>query len=228
LDLCAADRDRARCFEPKRSTGVRQHLLPLRLERLTRADLERVAVHDEGRLRLDLDVTGALDRDDLVDRIEDDLVLLRLVDDRDAFGTVFVVEDDAVTGARLDQLRVVLAALVDLDRLLFLRPQRADHDRLVDVAVLEHDEHLVVDFGEKVGAALFAGHRDRDPRPVRLLLLVHPRVLDPDPIARIAVALGVLDDKREMHATDLRCAQRLWHHAIDREQRHAMSTFDPS
>jgi hypothetical protein len=77
-------------------------------------------VKDDVLLGLDLDVARGLDLDELVGRVEDDLVLVRLVDQRDLFGAVFVVEDDAVAGARLNQLRVVLAGLVVFDRLLFL------------------------------------------------------------------------------------------------------------
>jgi hypothetical protein len=76
---------------------VGEDLFALASEGLGGTDLQRLAVHDDVVLGLDLDVTFALDLDDLVDRIEDDLVLLRLVDDRDLLGTFLVVEDDAVT-----------------------------------------------------------------------------------------------------------------------------------
>jgi predicted ABC-class ATPase len=101
---------------------VAQHLLALSLQGRGGSDLERVAVEDEVRGRLDDDVTVALDLDDLVDRVDDDLVLLRLVDDRDLLGAFLVVEDDAMTRARLDQLGVVLPRGVDLDGLLLLAP----------------------------------------------------------------------------------------------------------
>src|SRR6185436_2862465 len=98
-DLTAVDGDVPARLEPERRAGVAQHLLALAGQLLGRADLQRVAVEDEVRGRLDLDVTVGLDLDDLVDRIDDDLVLLRLVDDRDLLRTLLVVEDDAVTGA---------------------------------------------------------------------------------------------------------------------------------
>jgi hypothetical protein len=120
-----------------------------------------------------------------------------------------------VTAPRLDELGVVLGGLVDLDRLLLLAPQGADHDRPVDVAVLEHDQQLIVELGEHVGAAIGATHRDRDPRPEGRLLVVEPGELDLDAVAGIAVAVLVGDDDRELDAADLAGALRLRHHAID-------------
>jgi hypothetical protein len=108
---------------------------------------------------------------------------------------------------------------------LLLVPQRADHDRAVDVAVLEHDEELVVDFGEKVRPAIRAAHRHRDPRPVRLLGVAEPRILDLDVIAGIAVAILVVDDDREVNAAQLGGTHRQRHHAVDREERHGQLIF---
>jgi len=92
-------------------------------------------VQDHVRLRLDLDVAIGFDLDELVDRIEDDLVLLRLVDNGDLLSAVLVIEDDPVTTPRLDELGVVLAGLVGLYRFLLPAPQRTDDDRPIDVAV---------------------------------------------------------------------------------------------
>jgi hypothetical protein len=158
-------------------------------------------VHDRIGLRDHLDVAIGLDLDELARRVEDDLVLLRPVDDRDPLATFAVVEDDPVTGARLDQLGVVLAGLVDLDRLLLPAPQRADDDRPIDVAMLEDHEHLIVDLGEHVGASIGAGHRHCDPRPEGRVLLVEPWKLDLDAIAGIAIAVLVVDDDRRSHAS---------------------------
>jgi hypothetical protein len=120
-----------------------------------------------------------------------------------------------VTAPRLDQLGVVLPGLVDLDRLVLLAPHRADHDRSMDVAVLEHHEQLVIDLGQHVGAALLAAHRDRDPRPERRVHVVERRELHLDPKPGVALAVLVVDDDRELHATNLRGAARLGLGAVD-------------
>jgi hypothetical protein len=69
--------------------------------------------------------------------------------------------------------------------------------------VLEDDEELVVWVGEEVGASLLAAHRDRDARPVGLVLLVEPGELDLDAIAGVAVAFLVVDDDRDVHTAQL-------------------------
>jgi hypothetical protein len=68
-------------------------------------------VHDQVGFRDHLNVAIGFDLDDLVDRVENDLVLLRLVDDGDLFGAFLVVEDDPVAGTRLDELGVILVLL---------------------------------------------------------------------------------------------------------------------
>src|SRR6185312_14751279 len=116
---------RAGGLEAERGGRVREELLRAARDAFGRADLESVRVKDYVLLGFDLDVARRLDLDELVRAIEDDLVLLRLVDDRDFFGALLVVEDDAVARAGLDQLGVVLARVVGLDDLLLLGPQRA-------------------------------------------------------------------------------------------------------
>jgi hypothetical protein len=208
---------------------VRQHLLTGAGQLARRADLQRVRVNDDVLARLDLDIAVALDRQQLVRRVEHDLVLLRAVDDRHLLRAVLVLERDAVTLPRLEHLRVVLARVVALRRLLLLVPQRADHDRTVDVAVLEHDEDLIFFFRQQVRAAIVAGHRHRDARPERLLVVVQPRELQLHAEARVVGRIVlVLDDDRDPAATDLAGAKRRRHHAIDRQERHAMSIFGAS
>ncbi|TMQ16004.1 MAG: hypothetical protein E6J90_24490 [Deltaproteobacteria bacterium] len=213
--VASADRDAAARLETEGLLRVGEQRLALAGDALRRAHLERVGVHDDVGLGGDLDVAVALDLDDLVDRVEDELVLLGLVDDRDLLGALLVVEDDPVAAARLDQLGVVLGRVIDLDRLLLLAPQRADHDRPVDVAVLEHHEQLVVDLRQEVGAAIGAAHRHRDPRPERRLLVIEPGELDLDAVPGVALSVLVVDDDGELHASDLRGPLRLRHHAVD-------------
>src|SRR5262249_5714950 len=112
--VAAADRDAAGRLDAERLLRMSQQRLALAGDAFLRAHLERVGVHDDVGLRLDLDVAVGLELDDLVHRVENDLVLLGLVDDRDLLGALLVVEDDAVAAARLDQLRVVLRRVIDL------------------------------------------------------------------------------------------------------------------
>ena len=70
----------------------------------------------------------------------------------DAFLSCFPERSYRVATARLDELGVVLARLVDFDWFLLRAPQSTDHDGPVDVAMLEHHEDLIVDLGKHVGA----------------------------------------------------------------------------
>jgi hypothetical protein len=190
-------------------------------ERIGRPGVDRLGVEDNVLTRLDLDVAVALDLHELVGRIEHDLVLLRLVDDGDLLGTILVVEDQAMPAARLDQLGVVLPRLIGLDRLLFGAPDRANHDRPIDVTVLEHDHHLVVLLRQYVGAALITGHRDRDARPERLLTGIEPLELQLEAVARIVGRrILVIDDRADVQTAHLVRALRQGHGAIDRQERH--------
>ncbi|MBK7536075.1 MAG: hypothetical protein IPI49_12060 [Myxococcales bacterium] len=183
---------------------------------------------DQVVLGVDQQLTAAMDLHHLVGRVEDDLVLLRLVDDDDALGAVLVVEDHPVPGPGLDELGVVLASRVVLDGFLLLVPHRADHDRTIDVAVLEHHQNLIIELRQKVGPALGAGHGRRDSRPERLLVVLEPGELDLDAKARIALAILVVDDDRQMNATQLAGAMRLCHGICDSDEGHGLSVSDRS
>jgi hypothetical protein len=166
-------------------------------------------VNDQVFLGINDQFPIAVNRYLLGSRIQNDLVLLGLVDNDNAFASFFVIEDDAMTGPRFDQLGVVLAGFVVLDRRLFCAPERADHDRAIDIAVLEDHEDFVVDLGQKVGTPIFSRHRYGDPRPEGLLFLFKPRELDLDLETRIVLPVFVVGDDRQMHATQLVGALRL-------------------
>jgi len=72
-------------------------------------------------------------------------------------------------------------------------PQRAADHRSADVAVLEHQQDLVADLGQREPAAILAG-ADRDPgAPPGVLLDRHRRDLDLDP-AQLGLVLDVGDE----------------------------------
>src|SRR5262249_60948243 len=98
-----------------------------------------------------------------------DHVLVGLVGQHD-LAVRRVIEDDAAAGAAAVAAEVVLAVAVLLGRLVGLVPDTAEHDRVVDVAGDEHDGDGVTDVGDRVEAALVAGHRRRQRGPVRLIL----------------------------------------------------------
>jgi hypothetical protein len=88
--------------------------------------------------------------------------------------------------------------------------------------VLEHHEQLIVELRQEVRAALLAAHRHRDAREVGLLLLRQPRILHLHTEAGVALAFVVLDDDREVHATQLHSAKRGCLRSIDGEEGHAI------
>ena len=94
------------------------------------------------------------------------------------FGLVGVIERDLGALTRLDHTRVVLAALVVGRRLVLAVPQRADDQRAIEIAVLEHDEHFVLWLGDKEPTAVLAGARHHDRHPVRGLVLRQDRQLE--------------------------------------------------
>ena len=77
-----------------------------------------------------------------------------------------------------------------------------EHVREAHVAVLERDQHLVVDFGQEIDAAIFARHRRGDPRPVALVRVAQPREADLHPSQPVGIL--VVGHDADHHAVDPR------------------------
>src|SRR4051812_3788428 len=93
----------------------------------------------------------------------------------------------------------------------------------MQIAVLEHDEQLVVFLRQVIRAAPLAAHRHREPRPERLLILGEVRDRDLDPIAGvIRRRVLVLHDGAEPYPAVLRGPRGLLHRTVDWEKAHAI------
>src|SRR5262249_39122570 len=95
---------------------------------------------------------------------------------------------------------VVLAVLVVGGWLVLPVPERAEDEGPFDRAVLEGHEHLVIDLGEEVRAALLARHGRGDARPVALVVVGEPGEAELD--AAEAVRILVVGDDADDDALD--------------------------
>ena len=84
-------------------------------------------------------------------------------------------------------------------------PEPAEHERAADVALLERDQHLVVDLGQEGDAALLARARGDDARPVGGVVVGEPGELQLDP----ALVLGIAVVRRRCRSRRRRSARRL-------------------
>ena len=105
---------------------------------------------------------------------------------------VLVVERDFHSVARTKQLDVVLACSVHaMRRAIDAVPKATQNIRSPCIALLERDEHFVVDIGYEPAAAILASKQRRQPRPDFIGASAgvgHPRQLD----LHAAVAIWVV------------------------------------
>src|SRR6266511_3612891 len=200
----AFDLESRRCLD----LGVRT----LHFERLLRLGFHRLALErkligrfEVDRLALDGDVALWCLEQHVAFEVDGQLVVLgvvlnfvlaRVVDDADAWLVVRVVErhDMARPGADDALFDLATAALhelvVLLRRRVFAVPEPAQDIGIVDVAMLEGDDHLVIDFRHELETAFGATARRHQPCPVTLVVVRQPRELHLD--AALSVRILVI------------------------------------
>src|SRR5262249_41167551 len=136
--------------------GALQRDLPLRLER-------------QAAVAVDRGVTFHRDLERVGRAVDDDRVAAAVLD-RNLARAVAVVERDRVAGAGLNDALLHFAAAHDLPLVAGRRvdtvPQAAEDVRVMDVALLEADEHLVVDLRHELDAPRGAAADADDSRPI--------------------------------------------------------------
>src|SRR5678816_162793 len=85
---------------------------------------------------------------------------------------------DLMTTTRLDQFRVVITIRVFFRRLVLSVPERSEHIRVLDVALVKTHQHLIVDFRYPDSAAVLSGRHHRDTSPKTFRRIFPPRILD--------------------------------------------------
>ncbi len=106
----------------------------------------------------DRDIRIGFDGNGVLGAIDNDLVLAGLVDHLDGLVAGFVVEPHNVAAARLESAVIVLAVRVGFRGIVLAIPERTQDVRMIDLAMLEGDQHLIVDLGKKVRAPALSRH----------------------------------------------------------------------
>ncbi len=133
-------------------------------------------------------------------RVERDFVLFGVVDNLDARSIFGVIEGNDVTGARFDDAFVHLATGDHVGGLAWRRgfaiPQPAQHEREVDIAVLESHQYFVIYFRQELHPAVLAATWDHDARPIAAVLVGQPGEFDLHP-TQVLVVVVVGDDAND-------------------------------
>ena len=137
----------------------------------------------------DRDIRIGLDGNGVLGAIDDDLVLPGLIDHFDGLVAGFVVEPDNVAAARLDSAVIVFAVRVGLRGIVLAIPERTQDVRMIDLAMLEGHQHLIVDLGKEVRAPALSRHGRRDSRPMTFHVIAEPweTHFDPMHVLRILI-----------------------------------------
>jgi hypothetical protein len=116
--------------------------------------------------------------------------------DFDLFGSRSIIERQLVATSGFDLADIVLAIVIRLRWRILPVPQSPHDIRVPHIVLVEGDQHLVIDFGQEVGAAAGARHWDRDASPETLLIFPR-RVPDFDSPESFRVAIVRHDSDRD-------------------------------
>jgi hypothetical protein len=139
--------------------------------------------HDIGG-RFDFNITVAFNQYFFSYRVQDNFIFLGLVYDDNFFSTFFIVEDNAMARPRFYKFGVVLTGSVIFNRLLFFVSHPSKYDWSLDIAMLKHHQHLIINFWQEIHPTFIATHWRGNPRPKRFVCFRKPRQFDSDCVLR--------------------------------------------
>src|SRR5664280_3090715 len=105
-----------------------------------------------------------------------------------------------MSAARLDHPHVVFAIAIGRGRSVLTVPQRAEHIREANVAVLESNQNFIISLRQEIETPLIPGHGRRNACPVAFVHVAQPRELHLDPAETVGVL--VVGDHADYYASD--------------------------